>query len=38
MARKGGKDRGLKLRDGVWYVRITVNGRERMFNTAGGWW
>lgn len=30
MARKGGKDRGLKLRNGVWYVRLTVNGRERM--------
>jgi len=31
MARLGGKNRGIALKNGVWWVRIYVNGREKWF-------
>ncbi len=31
MARKHGKDRGITFKDGKWWVRLSVNGREKMF-------
>lgn len=37
MARKNGKDRGIlekPLGSGKWWVRLSVNGRERMFRAT----
>src|SRR5713101_6670506 len=31
MARKSGKDRGVVFKDGAWWVRLYVNGREKWF-------
>ncbi len=31
MARKHGKDRGITFKDGKWWVRLSVHGREKMF-------
>jgi integrase len=31
MARKGGKDRGVVSKDGRWWVRLYVNGREKWY-------
>ncbi len=31
MARKGSKDRGVTFKDGVWWVRLYVNGREKWY-------
>ncbi|MEO7863786.1 MAG: site-specific integrase [Nitrospirales bacterium] len=31
MARKGSKDRGVTFKDGVWWVRLYANSRERWF-------
>ncbi|MDT7042929.1 tyrosine-type recombinase/integrase [Candidatus Nitronereus thalassa] len=31
MARLGGKDRGIVFKDGKWWVRLFINGREKWF-------
>src|SRR5713226_7503711 len=31
MARKSGKDRGVVFKDGAWWVRLYVNGREKWY-------
>src|SRR2546425_10681954 len=31
MARKGGRDRGVVSKDGAWWVRMYVNGREKLY-------
>ena len=31
MARKGSKDRGVTFKDGVWWVRLYVHGREKWY-------
>ena len=31
MARKGGKDRGILFKEGKWWVRLFVNGREKWY-------
>jgi len=31
MARKDGKDRGIVFKEGKWWVRLFINGRERWF-------
>ena len=31
MARKEGKDRGVVLKEGKWWVRLFVNGREKWY-------
>ena len=31
MARRNGKDRGMVFKQGGWWVRLYVNGREKWF-------
>jgi hypothetical protein len=31
MARKGSKDRGVTFKEGVWWVRLYVNDREKLY-------
>jgi hypothetical protein len=31
MARKGGLDRGIVLKDGAWWTRLYLHGRERWY-------
>ena len=31
MARRDGKDRGITFKDGKWWVRLFVNGREKWY-------
>ncbi len=31
MARKGGRDRGITIKNGVWWVRLHINGREKWY-------
>ena len=33
MARKGSKDRGVTFKEGVWWVRVYANGREKWFRS-----
>jgi hypothetical protein len=34
MARKDGKDRGIFQRDGVWWVRVFIDGKDRRFRVG----